>query len=172
MPREYPVSGPCSIQIGVAGGALVELGYATNDDMVRVAFNDFAEEVTSSNSGDEVVAVIERGRMATITGTLNNFDPDVWDYFEKMYLDSAVIGTRQAIGIERFSASPTIRTFQVGIIPVLTGKTSWTFPICYVPPGDSISRGPFGATVNLANFVFRATPNQSNGVLYTTATTT
>jgi hypothetical protein len=170
MATEHPVSGPCAVQIGVAGGSPVTLGYATNDDMVRVALTDFAEEVTSSDSGDEVVAVIERGRMATISGTLNHFDPDVWDYFEKMYLDSATIGTRQPIGTERFSAS-TIRTFQVGITPVLAGKDAWTFPICYVPPGDSITRGPFGATVNLASFVFRATPNQSTGVLYTKSTT-
>ena len=170
MAQSYPVSGPCivSLQLGETGSWL-DLGYTTNDDMLQVSFSDFAEEVTSTASGDEVVEVIDRGRMATITGALNHYDVPIWeDFFEAYYLSSNAIGARGDIGVSRFTAA-TKRSFKVRLTPTLAGKTQWEFLRCYVPPGDSLNVGPLGATQTIARFVFRAVP--VNGVLYTKSTT-
>lgn len=179
---DFQVMGPARLILVPSGEAVTDgevLGYAEDDDLIRVNFQKRHRELRASDTGDEPAQFVFRGSTATITGTLTKWDTGELAILETMPGETLLtaVGARGAgtVGTTLLQSPVIPQEFGLAIDPVLGGSSA--YPTRYL----------FGRVVHVeeAGFELIDWGNDSiklafsflalrdaNGNLYTTSTIT
>lgn len=144
MAQEYTVPGPVQVYIGtgVSPAATIStltsldaLGFASDDDLIRVEIEYLNNPVSASDTGDENSEYVYAGMTVQISGTLSKWDPVVATEFVQgtgstvaanAGFGAGVIGTTLLVPGSSSSA------LSLALVPLAAGKEAWFFPRCYV----------------------------------------
>lgn len=179
---DFQVMGPARLIIVPNGESIGDgevLGYAEDDDLIRVSIRKFHRELRASDTGDEPAQYVYRGVTATITGTMTKWDVGELAILETMPGETLLtaVGARGAgtVGTTLFQSSVIPQEFGFAIDPVMGGSsaypTRYMFGRCVHVDEAGFELIDWGNdSVKLA-FSFTAV-RDSSGDLYTTSTIT
>lgn len=157
------VAGPTTITVNI-GGTVSVLGYTDNDSLPQMTFTDNIHEIKTVASGAVPEEMVVTNTSAIITATLVKWDSTI---FTNLITRQRGQEGTPTVGRLLINGSGT---FGVSIIPVASGKTSYTFSTCYLV-GDAINHSNFGNVEQRLGLTFKAIPLPSTNVLFTKATT-
>ena len=161
----YTVPGPVTVYIGTGVSpaasigtltGLDPLGYAADDDLIRVEMEFFNNGVSASDTGDEISEYVYTGMVATISGTLAKWDPQVATEF--LQAPGSTVTAANGIGAGIIGTTLLVPgsssiALSLALVPDAPGKDAYFFPRCYVDGPFSLSdmgntnmKGGFSAT--------------------------
>lgn len=146
----FEIPGPCLIRCdGVVDDTLADLGYTSNDDLPSYEEEVFNRPLTSTRHGDTPVDYVYRGRVATLSLVLIEWDDaELINLLDKFAGATGNIEGELGIAGTRWrkegAGSPTDHTRQVEILPAITGQFKYTFHHCILNGSGGYRAFDFG----------------------------
>jgi hypothetical protein len=174
---DFHVSGPTKIRWGVGGttGALDELGYTDNEDLIRISATDHKRMFSRNDQGDMVGEVVLSGTTFSIDFTMVSWDQDQLQKLINVVRTAANNGAVTAEGLfatvgGSVRTGPARRDLRLSIVPSRAGQISYTFDSLMLVSGPEYL--DFGNTLKRIALSFQTMAPSSGNAVATTALTT
>ncbi len=129
---DFHVNGPTTVRWGLNTGALIDLGFTDNDDLVRIAVTDHKRIFTRNDSGDMIAEVVYSGSTAVIDVTFVSINEDELNELVSKARTGAgataianqgVFATVGGVTIGNAAPATGVRIFSLEIEPTNAGET-------------------------------------------------
>lgn len=170
---DFHVAGPCKIQWNQGGGgAVADLGYTDNEDLIRISVTDHKRMFSRNDQGDMVGEAVLSGSTATIDFTMVSWNQDELQKLVRVVRTGETTNavTNEGLfatvgGLVRNGAAR--RDLKLTILPTTVGQIKYEFASVMLVGGPEYL--DFGNSLKRIALSFQTMAPSSGGTIITTS---